>query len=103
MKKNFQLFALGILPILLTGCVLIQSAGSTNAVKGDGEVVASETSASGILHLTSPDSFELEQAALKILKSRCNGNIISTTSRLEMREFIIFQRYTMKMTGICKE
>ncbi len=103
MKRNILLIALVILTGLFSSCISIQNTGFSNAVKGEGTEIRSEASASGFLHLTTPETYDLERIALNYLKSRCEGKILSTTSRLEVRDFLLFQSYTIRLTGICAE
>ena len=101
MKKFSICIIITFISALFISCISIQNSSFSEVDTNAGREIVAEASASGFLHLTAPDTFSLERIALENLKSQCNGKIVNTTTRLEMRELIIIQSYTIKLTGMC--
>ena len=84
--------------LCLTGCVGITSVSLDNiAAKSKGEKLVAESSGVGILTLTVPNANRLEAEALDRLREL--GATKNVTSRLQMRNFMVVQLYSVVATG----
>lgn len=95
MKKIIALFAT---LFFLTGCVSLHSALVSNVNEKDGKLITAEVSGMGILALTVPSTQSLEAAAVKKLKRKGVKSVIST--RVQMRNFMVVQMYSVVATGV---
>lgn len=83
--------------IFTTGCISISGAGISNVNSKKGKKVWAEASSMGILSLTVPNAKKLEMTALNKLVAK--GATKNITTRLQMRNFMVVQSYTVIATG----
>ncbi|SMF05290.1 hypothetical protein [Pseudobacteriovorax antillogorgiicola] len=94
MKRIF--FAI-LMSLSMTSCVHIAGVSASNVTADKGRQVMASTSGMGFLSLTTPNAKSLEASAIAQLKQK--GATKNVTTRLEMRNFIIVQMYSVTATG----
>jgi hypothetical protein len=92
-----KVLATMVLGFALSGCLSIRNATISSFQVSRGATVSAEASALGYVNLTSPNPTELEKAAIEQLRQK--GATKNVTSRLEVRDWLVLQVYTLKATA----
>ncbi len=102
MKKITFLLLILSLSAMFASCVSIHSAGVTDFNgKTKGNIVRANASGFGVLALSTPSPNSLERKAMAKLQIKCEGKVDNITSRMQMRNWMLVQYYSVFVTGNC--